>query len=114
MGTMAYFFRNPMGTPRDSWLRYSGKKEQESALILHWYWPGYWVQNKGNDPDTVPDYDPTEPNKGWMYATKNRITGGTGAARLYFRPEHTRFVDPKDPETEPQPHSDSSTNSPPF
>jgi len=101
---------DPMGTPDDHWLRYSGKKEQESALILHWYWPGYWVQNKGNSPDTVPDYDPNEPN---MYATKNRITGGTGAARMYFRPEHTRFVDPKDPETEPQPYSDT-TDSAPF
>jgi replicative DNA helicase len=96
---------DPMGTPDDHWLRYSGKKEQESALILHWYWPGYWVENKGNDPNTVPDYDPTEPHKGWMYATKNRITGGTGAARLYFRPGQTRFVDPKDPENEPQPHA---------
>ncbi|WP_103029985.1 replicative DNA helicase [Salinibacter altiplanensis] len=95
---------DPMGTPSDSWLRYSGKKEQESALILHWYWPGYWVQNKGNGADTVPDYDANEPGKGWMYATKNRITGGTGAARLYFRPEQTRFIDPKDPGNEPQPH----------
>lgn len=94
---------DPMGTPDDHWLRYSGKKEQESALILHWYWPGYWVQNKGNTADTVPDYDASEPGKGWMYATKNRITGGTGAARLYFRPEQTRFIDPKDPENEPQP-----------
>jgi len=99
---------DPMGVPQDSWLRYSGKKEQESALILHWYWPGYWVQNKGNDADTVPDYDPNEPGKGWMYATKNRITGGTGAARLYFRPGQTRFVDPKDPEHEPQPHDKES------
>jgi len=109
---------DPMGTPDDHWLRYSGKKEQESALILHWYWPGYWVQNKGRNADTVPDYDPTEPGKGWMYATKNRITGGTGAARLYFRPEQTRFVDPKDPENEPQPgpppSSNDSTQDPPF
>jgi replicative DNA helicase len=33
-----------------------------------------------------------------MYVTKNRITGGTGAAKLYFRQEHTRFEDPKDRE----------------
>jgi len=105
---------DPMGTPSDSWLRYSGKKEQESALILHWYWPGYWVENKGKSTDMVPDYDPTEPGKGWMYATKNRITGGTGAARLYFRPAQTRFVDPKDPENEPQPGSSDRRGDPPF
>jgi replicative DNA helicase len=87
-----------MGTPQDGWLRYSGKKEQESALILHWHWPGYWVENKGKDPMQVDGYDEAEPGKGWMYVTKNRITGGTGAAKLYFRQEHTRFEDPKDPE----------------
>jgi len=104
--------QDPMGTPSDHWLRYSGKKEQESALIMHWYWPGYWVQNKGKSPEQVPDYDPNNPGKGWMYATKNRITGGTGAARLYFRPQHTRFVDPKDPENEPQPSARDTD--PPF
>jgi len=89
-----------MGTPQDGWLRYSGKKEQESALILHWQWPGYWVETKGEDPMMVDGYDQAEPGKGWMYVTKNRITGGTGAAKLYFEQEHTRFIDPKDPEND--------------
>src|SRR5690606_3888283 len=38
---------NSYGIPQDSWLRYSGKKLQESALVLHWYWPGFWIENKG-------------------------------------------------------------------
>jgi len=105
-----------MGTPQDGWLRYSGKKEQESALILHWHWPGYWVENKGEDPMLVEGYDEAEPGKGWMYATKNRITGGTGAAKLYFEQQHTRFVDPKDPETNRRDSAPSggSHDKPPF
>jgi len=89
-----------MGVPQDGWLRYSGKKEQESALIMHWYWPGYWVETKGVDPLMVENYEKEEPGAGWMYVTKNRITGGTGAAKLYFEQEHTRFADPKDPESD--------------
>jgi replicative DNA helicase len=89
-----------MGTPQNGWLRYSGKKEQESALIMHWQWPGYWVETQGEDPMMVEGYDGEEPGKGWMYVTKNRITGGTGAAKLYFEQEHTRFIDPKDPEND--------------
>jgi len=103
---LSQYSRNATGdmeTPSDGWLRYSGKKEQESALILHWYWPGYWVETKGKDPLTVPNYDEGQPGKGWIYVTKNRITGGTGATKLYFRQQHTRFIDPLDPETDIEP-----------
>jgi replicative DNA helicase len=88
------------GVPQDGWLRYSGKKEQESALILHWYWPGYWVKNKGHDPLQVDNYDEAEPMRGWICCTKNRHTGGTGMTKLYFKPKHTRFFDPADPEVD--------------
>lgn len=86
--------------PRDDWLRMSGKKEQESAVILHWYWPGYFVE-KGKDGDQIDLYDPSEHNRGFMICTKNRY-GERGRAKLYFKKEHTRFVDPRDPD-EPQP-----------
>lgn len=93
------------GVPQDGWLRYSGKKEQESALILHWYWPGYWVESKGYDPLEVEKYDQSAPGRGWIYCTKNRITGGEGTTKLYFKPEHTRFIDPMDPETSIEQHT---------
>ena len=84
------------GIPRDDWLRMSGKKEQESAVILHWYWPGYFVE-KGKDGESIKLYDPTEHRRGFMICTKNRY-GERGRTKLYFEKEHTRFIDPKDPE----------------
>jgi len=51
----------------------------------------------------VPNYDEGQPGKGWIYVTKNRITGGTGATKLYFRQQHTRFIGPLDPETDIEP-----------
>lgn len=90
-----------VGIPRDDWLRMSGKKEQESAVILHWYWPGYFVE-KGKNGDQIDLYDPTKHERGFMICTKNRY-GERGRARLYFKKKHTRFIDPRDPESEPQP-----------
>jgi len=88
------------GIPRDDWLRMSGKKEQESAVILHWYWPGYFVE-KGKDGDQLELYEPSEHNRGWMICTKNRY-GERGRTKLYFEKECTRFIDPKDPSTQYQ------------
>jgi replicative DNA helicase len=90
------------GVPSDHWLRYSGKKEQESALILHWYWPGYFI-DKGMRPEEVQNYNPSvadgKHGRGWMVCTKNRF-GRTGKTQLYFQPEYTRFIDPQDPEAD--------------
>lgn len=83
--------------PEDSWLRYSGKKEQESALILHWIWPKYWL-NRGKSPESIYGYDKLGDARGWVRATKNR-NGPTGQAELIFDERYTRFIDPKDPET---------------
>lgn len=86
------------GIPRDDWLRMSGKKEQESAVILHWYWPGYFVE-KGQDGQNLKLYDASEHRRGFMICTKNRY-GERGRTKLYFQPEHTRFIDPQDPESQ--------------
>jgi|GEM_PF-2684973 len=83
--------------PEDSFLRYSGKKEQESALILHWIWPKYWL-NRGKAPESIYGYDKLGDARGWVRATKNR-NGPTGQAELVFDERYTRFIDPKDPET---------------
>jgi replicative DNA helicase len=103
------------GSPKDSWLRYSGKKEQESALILHWYWPAYWVR-KGKPPEAIEQFSRERPNRGYIYATKNRLGGGTGSIPLYFEPKYTRFRDPADPENDlhkpGREHADTNTNSP--
>lgn len=87
------------GMPSDRFLRYSGKKEHESAVILHWYYPGYWV-DKGVNPGSVPDYDPHDPRRGWLLCTKNRF-GATGKASLLFEPEYTRFIDTNEPKETP-------------
>lgn len=90
--------------PEDRHLRYSGKKEQESAVILHWHWPQYFV-DKGVDPfaskhdqaegnTQIAGYRENSPERGYLICTKNRH-GPTGNAVLNFYPEHTRFEDPR-------------------
>lgn len=81
--------------PEDRWLRYSGKKEHESALIIHWSHPGYWV-HKGFDPAEVLNYDPAHPQRGRFVITKNRF-GPTGEVALDFDPATTTFSDPREP-----------------
>lgn len=85
----------PNEYPSDGWLRYSGKKEQESAQILHWHYPKYWV-DKGRDPGGVVEYDPHEPDRGRLVVSKNRF-GPTGAFPLFFEPETVHFTDPNEP-----------------
>lgn len=79
--------------PDDSWLRYSGKKEQESALILHWYWPHFWTR-KGYAPENIPDYK--DEKHGYLICTKNRF-GRTGHVNLQFVASEARFRDPNEP-----------------
>lgn len=95
------------GAPSDAWLRYSGKIEHESAMILHWWWPGWFIE-KGYDMADVEHYTATpdgdDPAHFWGYLsmTKNRF-GPTPPPRglpLFFDPTHTRFLDPKDPEVQ--------------
>ena len=81
--------------PDSSWLRYSGKKEQESALVIHWVYPGYWVE-KGHDADQVFGYDTSRPERGLLYVSKNRF-GPTGDVPLDFFPATTSFRDPNEP-----------------
>lgn len=88
---------DPKSQPQDSWLRYSDKKKQESATVMHWWWPGYWV-GQGHDPLAVLDYNPEQHERGWMLVTKGRH-GGTDKIPLDFQPHLTRFVDPYDPLT---------------
>jgi replicative DNA helicase len=76
--------------PKDSWLRYSGKIEQESALIVHWWWPGYFVVNKGIEESFVHEYDPQHPDLGYLVITKNRH-GKACKHALRFQPELMRF-----------------------
>lgn len=87
---------NYYGVPSDRWLRYSGKKLQESALVLHWYWPGFWVENKGVNPERIADYDERQHERGFVICTKNRF-GPAGKARLDFYPRTTTFLDPSEP-----------------
>lgn len=85
-------------------LRYSRKKKHEASLILHWYWPEYWVRSgdvnleEGDNPP--PDYDPTAPERGYLYVGKNR-DGRTGRIPLDFHADRTAFTDPNDPEGTP-------------
>ena len=79
--------------PDDSWLRYSGKKEQEAALILHWYWPHFWTK-KGYSPDNIPMY--RSEKHGYLIVSKNRF-GNTGHVDLMFEPSQARFSDPREP-----------------
>ncbi|NBB87039.1 MAG: AAA family ATPase [Bacteroidetes bacterium] len=87
--------------PDNDWLRYSGKKEHESAMILHWVWPDYWKQ-RGVDPyDSdgsvrIAGYLEGRPEAGYLFCTKNRF-GSLGKALIKFFPQHTRFVDPNEP-----------------
>lgn len=86
------------GTDND--LRYSRKKKHEASVILHWYWPEYFIRNGDVDLSAgdapPPMYDASRPNAGQLRVSKAR-EAGTGTARLFFYPEHTRFVDPKEP-----------------
>lgn len=82
--------------PSNDWLRYSGKKEHESAQIIHWSYPGYWT-SKGHELETIWG-KPISPGDGLLVVTKNRFGPG-GKIRLRFLPESTAFVDPDDPET---------------
>ena len=81
--------------PTNDWLRYSGKKEQESALIVHWMWPRYWT-DKGFADDAVARFDPARPDRGWLVVSKNRF-GGTGDIPLDFHPQTVTFRDPGEP-----------------
>ena len=92
--------------PDNSWLRYSGKKEQESAVILHWVWPQYWVEQgvkpfaseteRQNEKPQVVGYVEDQPERGYLRCSKNRH-GPMGNTRLDFYPAHTRFDDPNKP-----------------
>lgn len=90
---------DPNSRPRDKWLRYSDKKKHESAMVLHWWWPGYWVVNEGLDPtqSRILKFDPSMPMRGYLVCTKNRFGGQLGSVELDFDREHVRFVDPADP-----------------
>ncbi len=81
------------GWPDDSWLRYSGKKEQESGLILHWYWPHFWVR-KGYKSEELKEYKGED--SGRIIASKNR-SGPTGDFDMTFDAEKSRFYDPGEP-----------------
>jgi replicative DNA helicase len=80
------------GVPRDTWLRYSGKIEQEAAMIFHWWWPGYYVQNKGLEPGEVYGYDPAEPERGKLMLTKNRY-GRSHQHDMMFKTEIMKFYE---------------------
>ncbi len=86
---------NPREAPMDDWLRYSGKKEHESAMIVHWHSPGYWV-SKGVSPDEVYGYDEARPARGYLIVTKNRF-GPLGTIAMDFDPATTSFTDPSLP-----------------
>ena len=85
----------------DSDLRYSRKKHHESAVIMHWHWPQYFV-DKGVHQSRVDGFDPSQPNRGILAVTKNRF-GRIGEIGLKFEPEYTRFTDPRDPEIQRTP-----------
>lgn len=80
--------------PLNSWLRYSGKIEQEAAQIIHWYYPQYFIE-RGADPDDVKLYDHISPNTIYAICTKNR-DGRLGSIRLRVDEETGAFHDPKD------------------
>ena len=92
--------------PSDDWLRYSGKKEHEGAMIVHWSHPGYWVE-KGVAAEGVRDYDPSRPERGHLVVTKNRF-GPVGTVPLDFDRATTSFRDPNEPGT-PGPVADLAT-----
>ena len=81
--------------PDNSWLRYSGKKEQEAAQIIHWIWPRYWV-DKGYSADSVYGYDAARPDRGYLFVSKNRQGAGADVA-LDFHPPTVSFRDPNEP-----------------
>lgn len=81
--------------PSNDWLRYSGKKEHESAQIIHWMYPHYWAE-KGFADDSIKGYDPGRPERGRLVVTKNRF-GPTGHIALDFHPTTTSFIDPLEP-----------------
>ena len=79
---------HPEQRPSNDWLRYSGKKEHEAALIIHWYFPFYWVRK---DPQCTPrDYDSRDKERGYLVVSKNRF-GGMVDINLWFNMEVTRF-----------------------
>jgi len=92
------------GTDDD--LRYSRKKKHEAHTTLHWYWPAYWLRSGIVDlesGDEAPDhYNPEREELGRLYVGKGR-EGGLGWVPLEFHAEHTRFVDPNDPENKTEP-----------
>ena len=75
--------------PENEWLRYSGKKEHESALILHWVWPKYWV-DKGVDPAHVKGWNSLRPQLGYIRCTKNRF-GPQRTTEVLFDETTTHF-----------------------
>jgi len=96
--TLSQYSRNASykEAPSDDWLRYSGKKQHESALILHWFYPAYWIK-KGVQPEKIARYHECGDDAGYLICTKNRF-GKTGKVKLQFQQEFTRFVDHRDPD----------------
>ena len=87
--------------PDDEWLRYSGKTEQESAMILHWVWPDYWVRKglvtaEAAAEGAVAGYQRDRPERGYLLVTKARF-GTPGPIPLDFTPETVSFRDPAEP-----------------
>lgn len=91
---------NAYQIPDNSWLRYSGKKEQESAVIVHWVWPRYWkdkgiaVRNKEGHIQ-IAGWRDDRPDDGFLLVTKNRF-GPQGRYPLAFNPKTTTFTDPEE------------------
>lgn len=97
--------------PKNYWLRYSGKIEQEAAVIIHWHYPKYFV-----DGGVVPQHsageifmwEENEPNAIWAVCTKNR-DGKRGSNTKFFIEVTTgRFTDPKDERFEEHPTANAS------
>jgi len=89
----------------DSDLRYSRKKHHEAAMILHWFWPKYFVEKGEAEPYYFAEYDEAYdvydaadfPDMGLMTCSKNRF-GPVSQFKLDFQAKYTRFRDPNEPQ----------------
>jgi replicative DNA helicase len=80
--------------PKNYYLRYSGKIEQEAETILHWFSPRYFEQ-RGEDPSDIWRFDGAIPDKIVAAMGKQR-EGQVGDAQLRVNPTCGRFIDPMD------------------
>lgn len=91
---------NPV-MPKNSWLRYSRKIAHEAAVIIHWHYPRYYIDNGLTEKKKWGNimYNDVTPNDMYAVCGKNRFSH-KGKPKFSINPVTGRLIDPSDPQSD--------------